>query len=124
MLGPEDMRQSEVRRKANPEPPFSPVRPWTYPADRYYYGWPTDSLRDREPSDGEIKSNVVERLKYNTHTKDDKIKVDVKQRVVILGGDVSSWRAKRAAGDDAWDTPGVVDVSNQLRLAADDDAND
>jgi hypothetical protein len=25
-------------------------------------------------------------------------------------------RAKRAAGDDAWDTPGVVDVSNQLHI--------
>jgi len=50
----------------------------------------------------------------NEHTKDDDIKVDVEQGVVILGGEVSSWLAKRAAGDDAWDTPGVVDVSNQL----------
>lgn len=68
-----------------------------------------------EPTDGDIKAAVVERLKTNTYTKDDDIKVDVKQRVVILGGEVSSWLAKRAAGDDAWDTPGVVDVSNQLR---------
>jgi hypothetical protein len=28
---------------------------------------------------------------------------------------VSSWLAKPAAGDDAWDTAGVVDVSNQLK---------
>ena len=37
-------------------------------------------------------------------------------KVVILTGDVSSTLAKRAAGDDAWDTPGVVDVSNQLQV--------
>ncbi len=38
----------------------------------------------------------------------------MKQHVVVLGGRVGSALAKRAAGDDAWDTPGVVDVSNQL----------
>jgi osmotically-inducible protein OsmY len=40
----------------------------------------------------------------------------VKKNVVILTGDVSSPLAKRAAGDDAWETPGVVDVSNQLQV--------
>ena len=40
----------------------------------------------------------------------------MKQSVVILGGEVDSTLAKRAAGDDAWDTPGVVDVSNQLTI--------
>lgn len=69
----------------------------------------------KPPSDGDVKSAVVERLKTNTHTKDEDIKIDVKQHVVVLGGEVSSWLAKRAAGDDAWDTPGVVDVSNQLQ---------
>jgi osmotically-inducible protein OsmY len=57
----------------------------------------------------------VDRLRENPHTKDCDIKVDVKQRVVVLGGDVPTALAKRAAGDDAWDIPGVVDVSNQLR---------
>ena len=42
--------------------------------------------------------------------------VDVKRKVVILTGAVSTSRAKRAAGDDAWDTSGVVDVSNQLQV--------
>ena len=87
--------------------------PWTYPESRYYYDW-RDVPPPREPSDGEIKAFVVERLRDNPHTKDADIKVDVKQRVVVLGGDVPSWVAKRSAGDDAWDTPGVVDVSNQL----------
>jgi osmotically-inducible protein OsmY len=87
--------------------------PWNYPDERYYYGW-LDEPWPRQPSDAEIKSMVVDRLRENPQTEDSDIRVDVKQGVVILGGEVPSWVAKRAAGDDAWDTPGVVDVSNQL----------
>jgi osmotically-inducible protein OsmY len=57
---------------------------------------------------------VVDRLRENPLTNDDTVKVDVKQSVVILGGEVSSTLCKRAAGGDAWDTPGVLDESNQL----------
>ena len=87
------------------------VAPWTYPTDRYYYGW-----YDRPPTatDGDIKAIVVDRLRENPFTKPYDLKVDVKQHVVVLGGTVGSTVAKRAAGDDAWDVPGVVDVSNQL----------
>ena len=60
----------------------------------------------------------MERLHQNPHTADETIRVDVKRSVVILTGEVSSVLAKRAAGDDAWDTPGVVDVSNQLAVVA------
>jgi osmotically-inducible protein OsmY len=90
---------------------FATYPAWTYPGDRYYYGW-----YDTEPvrTDGDIKSIVVDRLRQNPCTKDDDITVDVKRDVVILTGEVGSTRAKRAAGDDAWDTAGVVDVSNQL----------
>ncbi len=95
-------------------PPVYP--PWIYPADRYYYDW-WGQTWPSEPTDGEIKSTVVDRLRKNPHTKDHDLHVDVKQGVVVLGGQVSSWLAKRAAGDDAWDTPGVVDVSNQLTIA-------
>ncbi len=115
MLGPDDLRR-EDDKTTDVASSFSAVSPWSYPVERYYYPWAiAELLADREPTDHDIKSAVVQRLKENPHTKDDTIKVDVKQRVVILGGDVSSWLAKRAAGDDAWDTPGVVDVSNQLR---------
>lgn len=91
--------------------------PWAYPEDRYYYQWyGPEHLPPVEPTDGDIKSVVVERLRINPHTSDDHIRVDVKRNVVILTGDVSSPVAKRAAGDDAWDTAGVVDVSNQLQV--------
>ena len=88
---------------------------WTYPSDRYYYPW-----YDGAPAavnDAGIKAMVVDRLRANPHTSPFDIKVDVTQSVVVLGGDVSSTLAKRAAGDDAWDTPGVVDVSNQLHVS-------
>lgn len=88
---------------------------WTYPASRYYYDWYSQEVPP-VPTDGDIKALVVDRLRENPHTSDAVIQVDVKQRVVVLGGEVSSTLAKRAAGDDAWDTPGVVDVSNQLQL--------
>src|SRR5438874_7295858 len=93
---------------------------WQYPASRYYYDWYTDVPPQPfppEPTDRDIKALVVERLRENVHTADETIRVDVKRNVVILSGDVKSIIAKRSAGDDAWDTPGVVDVSNQLVVA-------
>ena len=59
---------------------------------------------------------MVDRLRKNVHTKDHTLAVNVQSGVVVLTGDVSTVLAKRAAGDDCWDTPGVVDVSNQLRV--------
>ena len=90
--------------------------PWQYPGDRYYYGW--YGQQQSPATDGEIKSNVVDRLRENVHTKDHDLVVDIKKGVVILTGEVSSSVAKRAAGDDCWDTLGVVDVSNQLSVSA------
>ena|SRR2546421_7567115 len=89
--------------------------PWSYPDERYYYGWLQEPV-PTEPTDGEIKKAVIDRLHADPHTEGEDIRVDVKQKVVILGGEVSTWLAKRAAGDDAWDTPGVVDVSNILTI--------
>ncbi len=71
-------------------------------------------------TDRDIKSEVVDHLRQNPYTKDEDITVDVAHDVVILTGVVKSSRAKRAAGDDAWDVPGVVDVSNQLTVRTDD----
>ena len=43
-----------------------------------------------------------------------RIQVEVNQGVVTLTGNVPSIFEKRAAGDDAWDTPDVVDVHDDL----------
>jgi osmotically-inducible protein OsmY len=90
-----------------------------YPNERYYYGWYTDQpeITQRDPqSDSVVKSEVVDRLRRNVYTKDHTLAVNVQSGVVVLAGDVSTVLAKRAAGDDCWDTPGVADVSNQLRV--------
>ena len=91
-----------------------------YPSERYYYGWyggQQQQLAQPGPqTDSQIKSQVVDRLRQNVHTKDHTLTVNVQSGVVVLTGDVFTVLAKRAAGDDCWDTPGVVDVSNQLRV--------
>jgi len=87
--------------------------PWSTRTSRIYFDWqemPSDEL----PTDRELKSVLVGRLRENIFTQGAQIRVDVDHRVVVLGGEVDSPIAKRVAGDDAWDTPGIVDVSNQL----------
>jgi osmotically-inducible protein OsmY len=86
---------------------------WITRTGRIYYGW-QDAPSDELPSDRELKSVLVGRLRENLFTQDAQIRVEVDHRVVVLGGEVDSPIAKRVAGDDAWDTPGIVDVSNEL----------
>jgi osmotically-inducible protein OsmY len=87
--------------------------PWITRTGRTYYGW-HDVPREVLPDDRELKSVLVDRLKENIFTQGARIRVEVDHRVVVLGGEVDSPIAKRVAGDDAWDTPGVLDVSNEL----------
>ncbi len=99
--------------------------PWIIPGERYYYGWYAGADRQDLPHhrpDGAIKAEIVERLRHNPLTAGCHLRVDVKQAVVILQGDVATRVAKRAAGDDCWDTLGVADVSNQLSVAGDSEA--
>ena len=60
------------------------LAPWVYPADRYYYCW-YEEPTDWEPTDGDIKSTVANRLRDNPLTADSDIWVDVRQHVVVLG---------------------------------------
>jgi osmotically-inducible protein OsmY len=90
---------------------------WLYPDERYYYDW-YGRQNANQLSDAEIKSALVSRLNDDPYSADLDMKVYVKQHVVILGGQAPSSIAKRVAGDDAWDTPEVVDVSNQLEVVA------
>ncbi|MGH9236080.1 MAG: BON domain-containing protein [Acidimicrobiales bacterium] len=68
------------------------------------------------PNDREMKRALVERLRENLYTEDAQIRVDVIDRVIVLDGEVETPIVKRVAGEDAWDVPGVVDVSNQLSV--------
>jgi osmotically-inducible protein OsmY len=86
---------------------------WITTRQRTTYAW-QDVPADLVPSDREMKSVLVHRLNENLYTQDAQIRVEVDNRVIVLSGEVGSPEVRRAAGDDAWDTPGVMDVSNQL----------
>ena len=84
---------------------------------------PTTPRPDRShlqvvPSDREVKSTIVSRLRENPYTQDCHIKVDVRDGVVRLAGRIDSSLAKEAALEGAVVVPGVVDIANELVLAA------
>lgn len=83
------------------------------------------SLRERPeasapgmPSDRAVKATVVGRLRENPYTQDARIKVDVHDGVVHLGGEVPSPVVQHAAAEDAELVPGVITVDNELVVAA------
>ena len=90
--------------------------PWVYPSERYYYGWYEGDQAVETRDDGAIKAALQERLRIDPFTRDYTMEVMVRSGIVTLRGEVGSLLAKRAAGDDAWDTPGVIDVNNELRV--------
>ncbi|HKH24502.1 MAG TPA: BON domain-containing protein [Acidimicrobiales bacterium] len=90
---------------------------WINRSDRTYYRW-TDVPDAEAPPDREMKSTLVHRLRENPFTQDSSIKVDVSDRTIVLGGEVGSPEAEQVAVEDAWDTPGVVDVDNELVVSA------
>ena len=91
------------------------MSPWAYPENRYYYEWYADESGD-ERSDMEIKQDLLDQIRSGPYADQYDINVDVKKGVVILTGTASTTVAKRVAGDDAWDTRGVTDVSNQIEV--------
>jgi osmotically-inducible protein OsmY len=96
---------------------------WITTTERTTYGW--HDVPDTDvPDDREMKSALVDRLNENLYTQDAQIAVEVTDRVVVLAGEVDSPIMRRVAGEDAWDVPGVVDVSNQLAVANDHDRDD
>ncbi len=66
--------------------------------------------------DLEIAEEICNRLVRDERVEADQVDVQVVGGVVTLRGQVDSLAAKRAAGDDAWDTQGIVDVANLLAI--------
>ncbi len=83
---------------------------------RYYYGYYGPYWTATTCSDTEIAEDVRNRLVWDSWVDADQIDIRVERRVVTLDGEVDSIVEKRSAGDDAWDTPGVLDVVNNLRV--------
>ncbi|HEY8477956.1 MAG TPA: BON domain-containing protein [Chloroflexota bacterium] len=103
-------------------PECADLRPGRFPpmGHRTYYALGPYWQRLYQPggrSDEEIKRDVEDILFYDTWVPAHSIRVDVKDGRVTLTGTVSTSTEKRAAGEDAWDVIGVVDVVNNLQIA-------
>lgn len=90
---------------------------FSYPFTREYYGkyagpYHTQAERTNE----EILVDVEDRLAENGWIDEGQVKVKVVDGRVELMGVVDTIQAKRSAGDDAWDVPGVLDVINKLKI--------
>ncbi len=67
-------------------------------------------------SDREIKRDVKDALSQDMWLGAHTINVEVKDRVVTITGLVDSLMEKVAAGEDAWNIPGVADVNNNVEI--------
>ncbi|MCL5961265.1 MAG: BON domain-containing protein [Chloroflexi bacterium] len=64
--------------------------------------------------DAEIKRDIEDSLFWDTWVDAGKVQVEVENGLVTLTGTAASIVEKRAAEDDAWDVPGVIDVRNKV----------
>ena len=74
---------------------------------------------EREMSDDEIREAVLENLFQDTWVDPERIDVQVDRGVVTLSGEVRDFMEARYAWDDAWETPGVRGVINNLTVRTD-----
>lgn len=101
------------------EPRYEPGR-WHEghtPVDR----WPGDeheATPRRDMSDDAIHNSVRENLFQDSYIDPNKVEVSVDDGVVTLTGQVGDFMQARYAWDDAWDSPGVKGVINNLTVMA------
>ena len=90
---------------------------WPYHAG----GWPHQDDAERfdpdavDPVDDVLSRRVADRLLGDPGIRSGQVVIEVQNRVAILHGWIRTAEACRAAGQHAWDTPGIVDVNNRLR---------
>lgn len=91
---------------------------WTSsPYPHYYWASYGPYQKQITRSDAEIYDDIKNRMLHDPWVDSTQVNLVVHNGVVTLTGTVPSLMEKRAAGDDAWDTPGVVDVQNALLVA-------
>src|SRR6056297_225480 len=79
------------------------------------------ALMDRKGrTDVTIKENIENQLQADTRISSNDVHVTVEDGTVTFTGDVPSYRAKNAAGDNAWSVPGVKNVLNHLTVLYDE----
>lgn len=67
-------------------------------------------------SDDLIKRDIVEQITKNEVLKNSTINVQVKDRLVVLMGDVRLYEEKLVASRIAWSTSGVFEIDNEIRV--------
>jgi BON domain len=93
------------------------------PAKDYYAGYywgnnpytSTDSLSGRK-SDGELRNDIIERLKDNSKINSSEIQISVTDSVATLNGSVATYEERRLVAEEVWNVAGVVKVLNELRV--------
>lgn len=73
-------------------------------------------FRPAHEDDGEVRQSVRQSLYSDSWVDADRIEVEVEDGVVTLTGSVNDYMEARYAWDDAWETPGVRGVVNQLTV--------
>ncbi|MFI0795856.1 BON domain-containing protein [Micromonospora rubida] len=82
------------------------------------HSWPAEpDSPGPADEDARLAAVVARRLGGDPAVRHERVRVSVQNRVVILTGIVADPRARRAAGELAWEVADVVDVCNALRLA-------
>ncbi len=87
------------------------------PPDR----WPAEDPPRASASldDDEVHHSVCENLFQDSFVNPDRIEVSVDRGVVTLRGEVDDFLEARYAWDDAWESPGVRGVINNLTVRTD-----
>ena len=85
---------------------------------RYGLGPYHRRLQQRRRPDDELKKDVEDALFYDTWVDAEAIRVEVRDGVVTLQGDLPDHDEVRYATDDAWDVDGVRGVRSELRVDA------
>jgi osmotically-inducible protein OsmY len=77
---------------------------------------PDQSQRSDEVIHDDLRIRLVADTRTGAIENADRITIEVRKGVVTLTGAIESEMAKRAAGEDAWQVPGVTNVYNNLRI--------
>jgi hypothetical protein len=104
----EEQKNGSEPRKQPPEDSYS----------GYYWGnepYDSSNIPGRK-TDEELKNNIDQNLRNNNNISSNQIEVYVNNSAVTLKGSVKTYEERRLAGQEAWNTSGVVKVLNDLQV--------
>jgi len=77
----------------------------------------TNNIKIKATADkGSIKDSIEAALERSAELDARRISVEVRDRTVILRGNVRSWAEREAAQHLAWSAPGVMEVENEIEV--------